>query len=834
MKGKEIRVSMDEHPVTRGRGRRIPDGAALCFLAWVFLLLPGCSGDGTTTLQETDLEALLLAPSLGAVGSSIVFNASKSGPGVASYRFDFGDGVHVDSATGFAFHAYAVSGHFQVAVEVQIAQGKTGRAERTIRILPEGQTDFLFDIPSGDDTPPLWEVPYPNDLYLSSDGHVLVSVEDLSKEMGGLGPKVFSQAVGSLDGFGLTTAVYLPLAHPPQTGSLPQSPEAASEPGSSVCLIDIDKASDEFGRRYPLEFFYDSANRRLAVLPAAGYPLRPHTRYAVLLTTSLLSESGPYVPPEDFLALRDGHAGSQRASDLYAPLWEYMAGTVDLAEKSVVVMATVFTTQDTPQDLVRIRNYLEDVTPGNFDFAAPGKSRIYDTPAELNGLFGIPQEDKPGRDNPGGIAHPYIGTVAIGTYEDIDFRDPVSGTFQFDESGLPIHQKEAVIPVVIVLPNAPPPAQGYPVAVVQHGIGDSMAYVTTVANDLAQIGLVSVGIDAVDHGARMPLAADDENNFTAATGPDGFADNTTFSSLASKVLFFEGFLNLPGVRENFRQTVVDQMQLINILKDPNLDLSGIGSPKLDTNRLFYLSDSLGSIIGTQMIAVQPGIRAAFLNVNGGGLLNDLLINSPDVFGPVEQVLRVLFGIPEDDHIDKFSLSVNLGQSCIDGGDSMTYGQWILRDPEAAGRGTVPPPDVLMTEVIGDESVPNQAGEPLAVSIGLALLSPFLNPVKGLDIAPTPAFRNTGTPIAPVTAALVQYSPACHGADLNDQWGTKAFYPGFPFPFGPEGSRFPRLPEPLRIEQPIEQVRAQLRHFFQTNLEMGNGEIVSTQTPVADG
>ena len=772
------------------------------------------------------MQAILVVPPLGAVEIPVVCNAQPSRGQAAIYRFDFGDNTSTTSQTPFVFHAYQEPGIYTIALEIEDGNGHRSRTQQAVRILLEGWRDFSFQIPAGSEVPELWKVPFPNDLYMNANGRVHISPEDLEKELSCLGPLILSEGINSLDGFGLTTAVYFPLRNPPLLSSLPGSREASQEPGSSVCLINIDSSSSEFGRRHPIEVLYDTRTQRLIVLPAAGCALQPGTRYAVLLSSSLVSAEGPYVPPEDFLALRDDGSVSTRAADIYKSLWNHLKDTLDFRERTAVSMATVFTTQDTLKDLVAIRSYLETVPPGAFDLADPKKSRIYDTPEELDQLLGVPLVNRPGLDNPGGIAHQHVGTIAVGTYEDLDFRNPSTGTFVFSEDGTPVPQNEAAVPFVIVIPSSPPPPEGYPVVVILHGIGFSMMIVPVLANDFAGAGFVSIGIDIVEQGARFD-PRDKANNFTAAPVPDGFADLNPLSPAG----FFDAFLRIAGMRENFRQTVVDQIQLVQILKSPDPGLSAIGSPPLDTEHLYYLSDSLGSIIGTQTLAVEPSFEAGVLNVNGGGFMNYLMPNSPVQFADYEGIIRLLAGVPKDDPIDRFSLFVNLVQTVLDGGDSMSYARWILLSPEAAGRGTFTPPDILMIEVVGDQSMPNLATEPLARAMGLELLSPYLTPVAGLDAVPSPARENVSTPLGNVTAALVQYSPATHSDNLKMQFGKLSFYPGFPYPFGPDGPRFPKLPEPITVPEPNAEILDQIKHFFCTNLETGHGEAISTKPPV---
>ena len=815
---------MEPHPLPR-----------ILFTTLLLFAAPACGGGGSPTdLPDTDHvpRAELAAPSLAAVGVPVILNGSDSQGAGLAYRFAFGDGARVEGANAFASHVYAQPGAYAISLRVTDAGGRVSTASRSVEVVAAPVAGLTFRLPTEGGMPRLWDLPFPNDLHRNEAGHVVVTRQDLEQELGSLGPRILSKGLGFLDGFGLTTAVYVPLTSPPLDASLPATAEASRQPGSSVFLLDMDAGSPERGARHPVDVHYDARTQRLAVLPAGGHPLEPGRRYAVVLTSGLVSAAGPYALPADFAALRAGTSGNAAAAELYAPLWPLLAEAPDLPDRDAIAVATVFTTQSTLRDLLRIRAYLEDVPPGGAEFTDPGTGRLYTTAAALDALLGVPEENRAGRDNPGGVAHQHMAAIGLGTFPALEFRTARDGVFAFDGQGHPVPQGQADIPFAIVVPNHPPPPDGYPVVIVQHGIGSSRDYVVVLANDLAAAGFVSVGIDAAEHGARFFQAADERNNFSGEPleGGDGFADYNPNVRLLG---FFEAFLSIHAIRENFRQTVADQMQLVRLLRSSTLDLSPVGSPPLDPERIYYLGDSLGAIMGTAFLATEPDLSAGVLNVAGGGLLNDLFINSPGQFGGNVDVLRALLGIPEEDPIDRFSLVVNLAQAIVDGADSVNYAPWIFLRPPDGPAGPTAPREVLMTEVVGDEDMPNVSSEVLARAMGLELLAPYLIPVDGVGIVPSPAARNVSTPGGPVTAAMVQYSPATHGANLQNQYGPMRFYPGFPFPFGPSGERFPPLPEAFQIPQPNVQTLAQITHFFRRHRDTGHGEILSIQPPVPD-
>jgi hypothetical protein len=75
-----------------------------------------------------------------------------------------------------------------------------------------------------------------------------------------------------------------------------------------------------------------------------------------------------------------------------------------------------------------------------------------------------------------------------------------------------------------------------------------------------------------------------------------------------------------GLRDCIRQTVVDLMQLVRVIQS-GLDVDGDGTADLDPTHIYYAGQSFGSIYGTVFNAVEPGVRAAALNVGGGSVLD---------------------------------------------------------------------------------------------------------------------------------------------------------------------------------------------------------------------
>jgi hypothetical protein len=193
-----------------------------------------------------------------------------------------------------------------------------------------------------------------------------------------------------------------------------------------------------------------------------------------------------------------------------------------------------------------------------------------------------------------------------------------------------------------LLPDSPKPAAGYPVVIFGHGFGDSrFGGPTAVSPTLARAGFATIAITAVGHGFGQ---------FSTVSFTDPSGKTTTLPTLGRSVdLNHDGTIEanegcatitpVPyGLRDCFRQTVVDLMQLARVIRQ-GLDLDGDGTPDLDPSRIYYGGQSLGAMYGTIFTALEPNVRAAGLNVGGATAL-DIARFSPAYRGISTETLRL--------------------------------------------------------------------------------------------------------------------------------------------------------------------------------------------------
>ena len=151
-----------------------------------------------------------------------------------------------------------------------------------------------------------------------------------------------------LDGFGTNSPLFMRFEDPIDSTLLP-SAENSAHPDSSLFLLNIDPLSDARGMLTPIEWHFQEEATRwqptnlLAVQPVWGMPLRPKTRYALVVTTDLAKKEPLF------------QSLVHRSQSEYA-IWKDLADTLRLAhiDQDRVAYASQFTTQDTTGEMARL------------------------------------------------------------------------------------------------------------------------------------------------------------------------------------------------------------------------------------------------------------------------------------------------------------------------------------------------------------------------------------------------------------------------------------------------------------------------------------------------
>ncbi|GHG63313.1 lipase [Alishewanella longhuensis] len=189
--------------------------------------------------------------------------------------------------------------------------------------------------------------------------------------------------------------------------------------------------------------------------------------------------------------------------------------------------------------------------------------------------------------------------------------------------------------VQLTLPNQDygitKPANGWPVVILQHGIGLQKEVWLQLAAKLAAQGYATVAIDLPLHGSR------------------GFGELTATISNGGDPNNFLNPQHLLVSRDNLQQSIADTLGL-------RMALNFAQGVELDVNQVHYVGHSSGAIVGSAVVALANNpelplqgpnqflLRTASLLMPGAGL-GDLVLDS-DVFGPRNTASLLVGAYPE--------------------------------------------------------------------------------------------------------------------------------------------------------------------------------------------
>ncbi len=620
-------------------------------------------------------------------------------------------------------------------------------------------------------------IPFPNDLYLSGNVYSSAGFNAIAPSTD---PNLSSRTalnnmlipmMNTIDGFGTSGAVLFSLSGTVDQLTLPQTVQASLQPTASAFIIDIDQNSPDYGKLAPAVFLFTATTYNgtdylytLGIKPAYGYPLAQGTRYAVVITTKVKGSNGAGLSPDaGFNTIKTSAVLSdpllEKARQLYAPLFSILSKPPYDLGYSNIAGATVFTTEQITPVIQHIISWLTTTTLPIPNFTSTTEQSTV-------------------------ISKPTFSYIT-GEFASPNFlTDPVSGTIQVDAAGNPILQGWSTLYFSVTVPAAAPPAGGYPVAIVQHGLGSDRAQIIlSVADRFAQHGIACISINAVDHGDRAP---------------GGDATKATID--------FLNFVAPFSIRDHFIQTVTDIIQLSRLAQSPTLTTlltTYMGRPVMfnttnDTNPTSYIGQSLGGIIGSFYISVAPYTKNAVINV-GGGELSSLLMNSPVIYTEFMPIISSILAIPSWIVPSLATDEVVMFQSLIDPGDSMNYGRFALKQPLSALGFTK---QILFQMADLDQLVPHLSTEGEATAMGVTGVS--RGDTDPLIVLPFFTFT-TYTP--PVNMNGIYQYYGTHGM-LNTPTDTVALEETYPFA---------KLANPLTITNPLIQIQNQAATFLTTGV-----------------
>jgi pimeloyl-ACP methyl ester carboxylesterase len=479
-----------------------------------------------------------------------------------------------------------------------------------------------------------------------------------------------------------------------------------------------------------------------SITDAAGNDITPDTTYFLAKRVNPLCTNGqstdPLLPAATACALEPLR---QLVNSQEGALDQFDGMRTDLR----VALSWVATTQSITPEMMAVQGRVEQSPAPQAQLAPTGLTLAQINPAlppvadVYVGVLPLPYYlGAPSATDPTAPLHTFWHAAAGGYVPPFNQfgLDPTSTNVTF-ANPFPVANSTQVVPVLLTVPNANSgktrPDAGWPIVIFQHGITRNRTDMFAIAGTLAAQGFAVIAIDAPLHGLTdktsplyrnqlftgTPAAGlitgertfdvDFEANATGAPGPDGKIDPSG--------TYFINLSNLLTSRDNLREATADLMTLARAIPSMRYDANPTGD--FDGSRIEFVGQSLGSIIGTAFMAMEPHVHVGLLNVPGGGIAR--LLDASPAFGPSIHAGLAQAGLTQGTpSYDAFFVAA---QTVTDSGDSINFafataGKAILAQ-EVVGDATHPADQVIPNFV---PTAPLSGTEPLLAALGLSTLT----------------------------------------------------------------------------------------------------------------
>lgn len=509
-----------------------------------------------------------------------------------------------------------------------------------------------------------------------------------------------------------------------------------------------------------VEYMAVSVGNTLVILPLT--PLKEMTTYMAVLTNDINDSQGNDATPDQtyhlskkqtpwvdengnstYPLIDDATAATLEGLRQLTYLQESAAESVGIPREDIVLSWTAQTQSITPV-LKNLRSIARPaptvVGPTGMNTAAVGGAGIADIYAGIITLpyyLGVPSAENPvapltdfWKASPGAYVAPFDALGLDPTSTNVSVANP-----------FPVTTSMQTVPLLMTVPNAGSgqqrPTAGWPVVIFAHGITGNRSQMLAMADTAALAGYAVIAMDAPLHGitpedtALAPLYIENTpfapianertfdvdyvNNATGAPGPDGIVDGS-----GTHIINLTSMLTS---RDNLRQGEADLSILAATI--PSISYNGDMLPDLDGGTVAFAGLSMGAIMGTPFVALEPTVNNAFLSVPMGGIARGL--EASETFGPRIRAGLAAAGVfPGTDDYEQFFI---VFQSVIDSGDPINW------SAEASMYN-----NVVLHEVIGDTVNPNYVAdaplsgtEPMIRAMGLTPYSSTQMNPAGLDL-----------------------------------------------------------------------------------------------------
>lgn len=434
----------------------------------------------------------------------------------------------------------------------------------------------------------------------------------------------------------------------------------------------------------------DVTRRALVLHPLV--PLKDDTRYSVFLFG--VTSAGALAPtPEGFRRIRDGATGGEAA--LAPQLTAWTARLAPLAkgakiETSKLQLAWEFTVgsqANVTNDMLRVRaltlEWLKTNTP---DVTVTSVEE--DTDADV-----------------WKVVH---GTISMPLFTDV----PEAGSkLRRGADGQVTQNGTSVFPFIAIVPTS---------------VRDATGVQGTFLYGHGFFG----GFDELTGGSARHLAFSLKRTMVGAewwgmATPDSTKIGDALLTHPASVLQFTD-----RVHQGFANWLVLSSAVTKVFPSlPAFQRPNAGGPYLEGDGSRYLGISQGTILGVGMVALNPAIERAAMQVGGAGFTAMMFRAEP-----FQQFLELLASSIKDP-LDQQKFIASL-QRQMDRIDPNTFTRYVQREPLPETH----PRKVLVQIGLGDTEVPNFGSYLMARGLGLQQLQPAPRAVWGLDAASGPTDR----------------------------------------------------------------------------------------------
>jgi hypothetical protein len=501
------------------------------------------------------------------------------------------------------------------------------------------------------------------------------------------------------DGFGVSSGIFFRIPGRLDPASLPTL-AGSVDSTSSVQLLGIDPNAPDYLVRYPVSVTFSEdpgpfgAPYLLSVIPLQGVPLRPSTRYAVVVTRAVRNNRNEELGVAQ--AVTDLIGGTTPAGmtdeDAAAHRIFSITEAAGIPTDSIAGF-TVFTTGDPVGTMGRA--------------IAGAKASAVPSPV---GEFARNEEFP--------TFCVYETTIDMPTYQaGVPPYSSDGGGFVLDAQGAPILQGQERAKFVVTVPKTAMPQGGYPLLVfsrtggggdrplVDRGVratngGPAIAPGTGPALEIARVGFAGASVDG-PHGGLRNVSGGDE-----------------------QLLVFN-FQNPLALRDNVRQSALELALMPSILDGVTIDVSdcpGAVAPNDEAtfDAMVIMGHSMGASIAPLALVFEPRYRGIVLSGAGGSFHANMLYKEKPL--PTKPLGELVLGLTAAGYpLTEGDPVLSMLQWAGEPADDPIYGRYVVREPIAGD-----PRHVLMMQGIVDHYIMPPIANATSLSFGLDLAGPALD------------------------------------------------------------------------------------------------------------